>query len=243
VGTFGGSEDHTAMLNCRADTLSQFSFAPSVFERDIPFPADVAVLIASSGVEAVKTAAAMELYNRASLRARKAAAAYNRATGANCRHLREIALRAGKDGLMEASKAIAQGAAPDEQELDLPGRFEQFFREDQQLIPAVGDALLAGNVAALGKLLDESHNLADRGLQNQIPQTRFLQQAARELGAMAATYFGAGFGGSVYALVEKPKAEQFLAAWREKYQAQFPDNARHSEFFATRPGHAAKVAL
>ena len=38
VGTFGGSEDHTAMLCCRAGELSQYSFCPVRHERQVPFP-------------------------------------------------------------------------------------------------------------------------------------------------------------------------------------------------------------
>ena len=254
VGTFGGSEDHTAMLNCKPDTLSQFSFAPSAFERHIPFPAGVTVVIAGSGVEAVKTAAAKELYNRASLRARKAAAAYNRAAGASCRHLRDVALAVGPGGMGGAMEQIARGAAADEKDLDLPGRFEQFFREDQEIIPAVGDALARGELAPLGPLADQSHNLADYGLQNQVDETRFLQRSARELGAIAASYFGAGFGGSVWAVVEQAKAgapkrdtsrlgapADFAEQWKKTYLARFPARAARAEFFLTRPGPNAQV--
>jgi len=241
VGTFGGSEDHTAMLCCKPELLSQFSFAPSVFERDIAFPATMDLLIASSGVQAVKTGEAMAQYNRASLRACKAAEAYNRAAGTDCRHLREVALRVGAAGLMDAMAAIRRGAAPADADLDLPGRFEQFFREDQEIIPAVGDALAAGDVGAIGGLVDASHAGADRGLQNQIPQTNFLQAAARDLGALAATCFGAGFGGSVWAMIDKPRSAQLAAAWARAYAEKFPDDAAAAEFFLTRPGRPASV--
>ncbi|MHC4718530.1 MAG: GHMP family kinase ATP-binding protein, partial [Planctomycetota bacterium] len=201
VGTFGGSEDHTSMLCCKPDTLTQCSFAPIAFEREIPFPAGVQIVLGSSGVQAVKTGAAMEQYNRASIRARKAAEAYNRAAGASCRHLRDVVGHAGPDGPAKAARAIANGTEPADADEDLPGRFEQFFREDQRIIPAVADALAAGDVGAIGELVDESHAGAVHGLQNQIDETNFLQSAARELGALAASGFGAGFGGSVWAMV------------------------------------------
>jgi len=241
VGTFGGSEDHTSMLCCRAGMLSQFSFAPARFEREIAFPRQAELVIASSGVHAVKTGPAMELYNRASIRARRACQAYNRATGADCRHLREIAARIGPDGVLEALEAIRRGGEPADGELDLPGRFEQFFREDQQIIPAVGDALAAGQVERIGELVDASHAGAARGLQNQVPQTNLLQKSARELGALAASYFGAGFGGSVWAMVEKDRAEAFADEWRQTYTRQFPEDAQRSEFFSTCPGRPAEV--
>ncbi len=241
VGTFGGSEDHTAMLCCKAETLSQFSFAPSVFEREIPFPVGADLVIACSGVEAAKTGRAMEKYNRASIRARKAAKAYNRAAGAECRNLRDVAVRVGTDGLTEAMEAIRRGSTDKDEKLDLPGRFAQFFGEDQQIIPAVGDALAAGNVDAIGELIDASHSNARTGLQNLIPETDFLQQSARQLGAIAASYFGAGFGGSVWAMIDKDRAEQFRNAWRRTYKDHFPEHTEHAEFFITRPGEPAHV--
>ena len=241
VGTFGGSEDHTAMLCCKPDTLSQFSFAPSVFEREIPFPSNMELVIACSGIQAVKTGSAKEKYNRASIRARKAAEAYNRATGDNCRHLRDVAVRVGLTGLDKALQAIRQGTAPEDEQLDLPGRFEQFFHEDQEIIPAVGDALLAGNVDAIGPLVDESHRNAQKWLNNVIPETDFLYRSARQLGAVAASYFGAGFGGSVWAMVEKSDAENFRIAWERTYEGHFPEHAEKAEFFPTRPGKPASI--
>ncbi len=66
VGTFGGSEDHTAILCCRPATLSQYRFAPVEFERDVPMPAGHVFAVAFSGVLAEKTGAALATYNRAS---------------------------------------------------------------------------------------------------------------------------------------------------------------------------------
>ncbi len=243
VGTFGGSEDHTAMLNCKAGYLSQFSYAPSVFERDIPWPAGVSIIIASSGVEAVKTAAAMEQYNRASLRSRMACEAYNRSAGTQFKRMRDIAVTVGADGLAQALAAITRGAElGKEQDFDLPGRFEQFFREDQEIIPAVGDALVRGDVQAIGPLIDASHAGAVKGLVNQIPQTNFLQASARKLGAIAASAFGAGFGGSVWAMTPTDKADGFRKAWHDEYAKSFAAEAKHAEFFITAPGDSATIA-
>ncbi len=241
VGTFGGSEDHTSMLCCKPDTLSQFSFAPSAFERDMPFPAGMEMVIASSGVEAVKTGPALEKYNRASIRARKAAEAYNRSANTQCKNLRDVAIHAGKDGLSVAMDAIDRGATDEDAGLDLPGRFEQFYREDQQIIPAIGDALVSGNIEAIGELVDASHAGARKGLKNLVPETDFLQQSARKLGAIAASYFGAGFGGSVWAMITKDKAEEFRAAWEQTYTKHFPEPAKRADFFITEPGEPAHI--
>lgn len=58
------------MLCCAADTLTEFTFCPIVRRRGVPFPADLAFVVAVSGVLAEKTGAALESYNRASLTAR-----------------------------------------------------------------------------------------------------------------------------------------------------------------------------
>ncbi len=241
VGTFGGSEDHTSMLCCKPETLSQFSFAPSVFERDISFPIGMEMVIACSGVEAVKTGPALEKYNRASIRARKAAEAYNRATGDECKNLRDVAVRVGADGLTEGMETIRRGSADEDGKLNLPERFKQFYREDQQIIPAVGDALAGGNVEAIGKPVDASHAGARAGLENLIPETDFLQQSARQLGAAAASYFGAGFGGAVWAMIAEDRVEEFRIAWEQTYKQHFPEPAKRAEFFITEPGAPAHV--
>ena len=38
VGTFGGSEDHTAILLCAAGELRQYGFCPTRLEAAVPFP-------------------------------------------------------------------------------------------------------------------------------------------------------------------------------------------------------------
>src|SRR5262249_35848116 len=58
VGTFGGSQDHTAILCCMANQLSQYSFSPVQHEQTLPFPEGLCFVIGVSGVIAEKTGAA-----------------------------------------------------------------------------------------------------------------------------------------------------------------------------------------
>ena len=81
VGTFGGSEDHTAMLCCQADQLTRFRFCPIREGESVAFPDGWSFVIGISGVPAEKTGAALELYNAVSLRSREIVAAWNDATG------------------------------------------------------------------------------------------------------------------------------------------------------------------
>ena len=54
-------------------------------------------------------------------------------------------------------------------------------------------------------------------------ETIRMQALVRDLGAQAASSFGAGFGGSVWALVPTADADGFATAWLERYSAEFPE--------------------
>ena len=66
VGTFGGSEDHTAILGSQPGHLKQYAFCPVRWERTLAVPANCTFVIAVSGVVADKTGSARAQYNRAS---------------------------------------------------------------------------------------------------------------------------------------------------------------------------------
>jgi len=232
VGTFGGSEDHTAMLCCRAGELSQYQFCPVRHERQVPLPGDYRFVVAVSGVVAEKTGAARETYNRASLAARNVLSLWNDATG---RH--DATLRAAVQSAPDAAarvRAILSAAAPEAQP-----RFDQFVEETFEIIPAVSDRLATGRVEDISDLVARSQAGAERGLRNQVPETIFLVRSARELGTVAASAFGAGFGGSVWALTRTALVREFCANWRQRYASAFPQHADRCQFFATRSGPAA----
>ena len=63
VGTFGGSEDHAAIVLCRAGELAQYSFCPMRLEAAVPFPPSLAMVLAVSGATAEKGAARRSDYN------------------------------------------------------------------------------------------------------------------------------------------------------------------------------------
>jgi len=119
---------------------------------------------------------------------------------------------------------------------DLTARLDQFVLEAFQIIPAAGDALGREDLAAFGDLVDRSQAAAELWLGNQIPETIALARLARTSGALAASAFGAGFGGSVWALVQEAEAPAFLEQWRSRYLANFPDRLPKAEFFLTSAG-------
>ncbi len=238
VGTFGGSEDHTAILCCRPGQLAQYSYCPVRAERSIELPPEYVFAVASSGVVAEKTGSAREKYNRASALARAAVEVWNAATDRSDAHLAAAVASApdAPDRLREVL-ASAEGAAfPPEQ---LVRRFEHFFAESEEIIPVASDALASGDVEEFGRQVDRSQELSETLLGNQVEQTVFLARSAREVGAAAASAFGAGFGGSVWALVKADAAERMVEEWSERYGDAFPQASCGSHFMLTRPGPAA----
>jgi galactokinase len=62
-----------------------------------------------------------------------------------------------------------------------------------------------------------------------------LVRLARDCGAFASSGFGAGFGGSVWALAPSDEAPAFASRWLDAYRAEFAAMSR-AEVFVTRPG-------
>ncbi len=74
-------------------------------------------------------------------------------------------------------------------------------------------ALEAGDVAALGRLMDESHESLRRDCEVSTPRLDAMVEAARRVpGCHGARLVGAGFGGSVVALVDQGAAKGCAAA-------------------------------
>ena len=237
VGTFGGSEDQTAILCSRSGEIAQYAFCPVRRERAIPLEQDWSFVVGSSGVPADKTGAARQVYNRLSLAAAAILELWNASSRRSDANLLAAATGA-PDACERIHNLLRVLPVPDFSPDFLRGRFDQFVEESTVIIPAVGDLLARGEVLLTGPHVDRSQELAERFLGNQIPETVLLAQSARQLGAAAASAFGAGFGGSVWALVRTEEAEAFRRRWAERYADAFPNPTERSRFFTTRPGPA-----
>jgi galactokinase len=238
VGTFGGSEDHTAILCSRPDQLRQYSYCPVRLERYVTMPVDYVLAIASCGIAAEKTGAAMEDYNRASQLAAAVAEVWRSRTGGHEPHM-AAAIASGGGAATKIRELLATAEHPKFDDAELTPRFEHFLAESEEIIPAVPDSLDESNLTRLGELVDRSQTLGAEQLGNQIPETIALAAIARQQGAAAASAFGAGFGGSVWSLVREQSAPTFLQRWKEHYAKRYPSAAASSEFFTTRAGPAA----
>lgn len=238
VGTLGGSEDHTAVLCCRAGFLSQYAFCPVRFERSVAFPPGFALVVACSGVAAEKTGGAQASYNQAARAVRRILSIWNEATGSADASLWDAI--ASERGAPDRIRQVLAASSPrDISPLRLVDRFDQFVLESFDIIPRAAGAIANLELALLGELVDRSQRAAETQLCNQIPETIALARLARNAGAHAASAFGAGFGGSVWALVAERDADRFARAWRDGYQRACPAAAGRAEFIVTRPGPAA----
>ncbi len=238
VGTLGGNQDQTAILCCEARTLTQYSFCPVRLERKIPLPSDLRFAIAYSGVAAQKTSSALRRYNEAAEAVACIVSEWNAATQRSDVSLGD-AIASGPRAA-EQIRAMLAGSRPmaftKQRLLD---RFEQFVAETQAIIPPASEAFAQDDRNAIGELVDRSQHEAERRLGNQVPETIALPRLARALGAHAASAFGAGFGGSVWALVSVSHAGEFLDAWQDAYRLAFPAAGMRSEFFITTAGPGA----
>lgn len=235
VGTMGGCQDHTAVLCAEPGRVSRFAWGPLRREGALPVPAGHVFALGASGIAAEKTGAALASYNRASLAVRRLVAAWNAATGRA-----DPTLAAAVESAPDAPARL-RALAPRAAGRHLPAaylvrRLDQFLAETYELVPAATDALARGALADFGIVADRSQRLAEEWLGNQVPQTVALQRLARDLGAVAASAFGAGFGGSVWALVPEADAATFTKSWRAAYGKAFPKLHAAAEFFISPAG-------
>ena len=239
VGTHGGSQDHTAILQSVPEHLVRYRFVPAEREDIIPLPRGYRFAIASSGVHAEKAGAMRDRYNRAAALVRSLLELWNRESDAHAGSL-AAACRSAPDAA-DRLRRLAEGSAGGPfSSADLTARLEQFLHESEEIVPAAADALLAVELERFGSLVDRSQQLSERLLGNQVPETVALARLARSMGAVAASAFGAGFGGSVWALVEEPRILDFLAAWGDAYRIAFPEAARSAVFLSTPAAEPAR---
>ena len=239
VGTRGGSEDHTGMLCGAQDRLLLADFDPMCITRTISFPSQWALVVGVTGVLAHKTGAALEDYNRGPNTVQAVLARWNEATGRTDASLAGAVRHLIGDATGE--QAAGDPALKDLLRLCDPGyerqRIEQFLVESLVLVPD-GARLIDAADPGMGEVLERSQELADRGLRNQVPQTRLMVSLAREAGAIGASSFGAGWGGSVYALIPADDAEDFATQWLQTYRDRAPE-AERAATIVTKPGPGA----
>lgn len=249
VGTLGGAQDQTAILCSVPGSLDVFSWAPVRHERAVSWPDDHVFVIGVSGVVAAKTGAARDRYNRAARTAHHLVAAWNEANAsAAARTLSEVFVQASAGAPLETVPESLLQLAVDSANTEfsaehLTARLYQFFNETWQYVPRAADAIEQGRLTEFGDIVAASQRGAESALENQIAETVKLVSLAHEFGAVAASAFGAGFGGSVWAMLPEAEADRFMSRWRERYVKLFPHVSHRVQVFATRPSAPAFEAL
>jgi galactokinase len=235
VGTHGGSEDHTAILASQPDQVSAYAFVPVRTLGHAAMPPGWSFVVMSSGVHADKAGRVKDQYNRASLATRALLDVWNAREETPALTLAQALATD-----VEAASRLREWAEDGRDGFDgaaLIRRLEHFIAESARALPAA-DAFRRADSVTLGELSQGSQDDARELLGNQIPATDRLAALAREVGAFAATSFGAGFGGSVWALVPAGDVDRFPQVWLDAYRREFPE-LTNVEWFSTRPAPPA----
>jgi galactokinase len=231
VGTHGGSEDHTAIVTSRAGRLTACRYAPLRPIGEVSFPEEWRFIVASSGIAAQKTGPALELYNRAASRARQIVELWN-ASGRPAQLTLGDLLESSADADHQLRALIA--GTDQERCLAFERRLAHFQAEDAR-VPEAMRAFLGADRQTLARLASASQGDAGALLDNQTAETRTLSSLAAGAGGFAATSFGAGFGGSVWALADRDEADVVATRWLEAYRAACPVAGESAEWFVARP--------
>jgi galactokinase len=232
VGTEGGSEDHAAIVMSRAGRLSHFSFMPLERLSVVALPEAWTFVVASSGVHADKAGSVRTRYNRAARALRSLLDVWRSAAG-EPGHSLASTLSTAPDAEARLRAALATSTVADFTAAELRRRLDHFVRENAR-VPAAVRAFANGDAALLGDLSSASQDDADQLLGNQVEETNTLVDMARERGAFAASGFGAGFGGSVWALIETDAANDFASDWLAAYIQRYPART-DARVFTARP--------
>lgn len=224
VGTRGGSEDHVAILCSEPGQVGLYQYRPVRELGRVRLPKGHALLVGGSGIAAHKAGNAKDAYNRAS----DLVTALCDRVGA---HAGLGAWLSGAPGRYEALLADVAG------DQALSDRLRHFVEEDLLVCDAF-NALGDGSVSKFAEAANASHALGRELLGNTTPETAALVDTALAEGAVAGSTFGAGFGGSAWALVPSSDVDSFLDRWAAAYAGACP-HVSPGEVFATAPGPAA----
>jgi len=176
-----------------------------------------------------------------------------------------------KSGAMTMMEGADSSDGGEEYSKSLVQRFVHFYNESEYLVPAAAFALSRKKYDLLGAVVDASHCGAVNLLRNQTEETAWLPLWARckehalqpnlfsvvgmqdvadpltnnsrRVMALASSAFGAGYGGSCWALVYRHEAHEFARQWQTAFEERFPATKQCKEvvreFFVADPGPGA----
>ena len=236
VGTHGGSEDHAAMVCGEGGAMTAFSFVPMRRLDSVRLPQEWEMVVATSGVAAEKTGAALQPYNRLSRGTTILLEIWNRHEQPAGSLRAALASHPSSVARLEALvRAVDVPGWPRE---TLADRLRHFSREDARVEEATS-AFRNKDDRQLRLAAESSQAESASLLNNQVDETAALARLALENGALGSRSFGAGFGGSVWAVVQGDSS--FADRWLDDYRKLYPE--RRSSAFVAHPGPLAMEFL
>jgi galactokinase len=235
-----GQRDHALFLDCRPVADGQYAM------DQIPLPKDYSLLIADSGVHHQKVVRGAYNQRVASCRAGVGLLRPHFPGITHLRDVQNILWTELAEWLPEETtvREISEqgidlsdvpGLTPDTS-LEVRARCRHVWTENQRVETAV-TALAAGDVATLGRLLNEAHASARDDYEISCPELDILVNAACEVdGVVGARLTGAGLGGCIVAVVHQDAVSDFEAHVCNRFQAQL---GRETTIFACQSGPGA----
>ena len=206
VAIQGGAMDQSICLGAVPGHALHIAFEPPGWT---PIPVDRSrfrFLVAYSGRRADKGSAAGTIFDERVRQARQALAL-----------AREFLRDANSYPALVANHSLpALLAAADRMPAPLGGRFRHVVTEADRITAAVAH-LQNGDAAALGEVLDASHESLRRDYEVSTPELDELVEAARSAGALGARLTGAGLGGSAVILAAPDREQAIRTAIAERY--------------------------
>jgi N-acetylgalactosamine kinase len=271
VGTRGGGMDQAASLCGAPETALHMDFFP-LDVTPVPFPASHGVLACHSLVAAAKTEGARAAYNLRVAECALGCRLLRRQFDApDALRLGDIARRCGGEEAIAALRsalgerepvpagrvAAAIGLAEDAflreflpaglpaeaaGGLRVLSRCTHVLREGARVVQAA-DALRRGDMAEVGRLMDEAHASARDLYGISCPELEVLTAIGRRGGALGSRLTGAGFGGFAVLLAETDRLPALIAAVDEGfYRRKRPGAGDYDDLrFVVRPAAGASV--
>ena len=213
AGVRSGLLDQVMSIFGRAQHLVVFD-ARSEQVQLIPFPSDLALIIAQSGKQRELSG---EKYN---LRREQTAAAAG-ALGVSV--LRDVTL-ADLDKRSDLDPLLSR-------------RARHIIGENERVQQAI-ELLSAGDAADFGRLLNESHQSSRENFENSTPELDVLVQLAQKLpGVLGARLTGAGWGGAIVAVCKAEEADSVVTQLRDAYRSE---TGRTTEMFVCQIADGAR---
>lgn len=245
VGTFGGSQDHVAILLGRRGHLGVNDFCPIRHMEEIPWPEQLGVAVCYA-MPASKTEEAKRGFNSLRERADEVCRVVSEWLGAlgEYSHTGDILRDRPEIESKEVSRYLR--SRPEFREGRLAERWEMAYRQARVHLPMVIDMLRRGRHEALGCLSSREHAMSWANLGNIAPLVDAVQKCALAAGALGASGFGGGFGGSLFALVQRSRMGEFLQDWQDRARPHIESYRRRESrqdyepaFFPVRPASGA----